>query len=66
MIKKTLILIAAVAALLGIQYRQAAEGRLEHSDVLTVLDPEGVPVYRLEGLNADPGPALAALRRVLE
>lgn len=58
--------VRALSILLGIQYREADEGQFEHSNVLTILDPQGVPVYRLEGLNADPGPALEALRRVVE
>lgn len=58
--------VRALSILLGIQYREAEEGQFEHSNVLTVLDPEGVPVYRLEGLNADPGPALAAVRHAVE
>lgn len=58
--------VRALSILLGIEYREADEGQFEHSNILAVLDPEGVPVYRMEGLSADPAPALGALRRVVE
>lgn len=42
-----------VAAVLGIKYRTGADGMVDHSTILTVLDPEGRVVARQTGL-ADP------------
>ena len=50
-----------LAALLGVQYRDLGDGTFAHSNVVTVLDGEGVPTARLEGLGADVEPAVAAL-----
>lgn len=50
-----------LAALLGVQYRDLGDGTFAHSNVVTVLDREGVPVARLEGLGADLEPAVGAL-----
>lgn len=52
-----------LAALLGVQYRDLGNGMFAHSNVVTVLDREGVPLARIEGLGADPGPAVGALLR---
>ncbi len=51
-----------LATLLGVQYRDGGNGVFAHSNLVTVLDADGVPTARLEGLGVDPEPALAALR----
>lgn len=54
-----------VAAVLGLQYRPAAEGEIHHTSVLILVDGEGRPVARSTGPNADTTPlrdALLALR----
>lgn len=43
------------------QYRDAGNGMFAHSNVVTVVDPHGVPTARLEGLGIDLGPAVAAI-----
>lgn len=53
--------VRAVAAALGIRYRPAEDGEMNHSSILTVLDRDGRPLARLEGLERDPAPLLAAL-----
>ncbi len=50
-----------LATLLGVQYRDAGNGMFAHSNVVTVVDPHGVPTARLEGLGIDLGPAVAAI-----
>lgn len=50
-----------LATLLGVQYRDAGNGMFAHSNVVTVVDSEGVPTARLEGLGIDLGPAIAAV-----
>lgn len=52
-----------LATLLGVQYRDLGNGMFAHSNVVTVLDTDGVPAARLEGLGVDLGPAVAALRQ---
>jgi protein SCO1/2 len=51
-----------VAAVLGIAYRDDGAGGMNHSSILTLLDRDGRPVVRLEGLQRDPAPILEALR----
>ncbi|MBX3140271.1 MAG: SCO family protein [Trueperaceae bacterium] len=51
-----------LATLLGVQYRDGGNGVFAHSNLVTVLDADGVPTARLEGLGVDPEPALAAIR----
>lgn len=54
--------VRTVAAALGIRYRAAPDGEMNHSSILTLLDAEGRPVARMEGLRRDPAPLLDALR----
>ncbi len=50
-----------LATLLGVQYRDLGNGMFAHSNVVTVLDADGVPAARLEGLGVDTQPAVQAL-----
>jgi protein SCO1/2 len=54
--------VRTVAAALGIRYRPAPDGQMNHSTLLTLLDPEGRPVARTEGLGRDQTPLRDALR----
>lgn len=51
--------VAEVAAVLGIKYRFAPGGGINHSSVITLLDRNGVPVERLEGLRQPEAPVVA-------
>lgn len=51
-----------LATLLGVQYRDLGNGMFAHSNVVTVLDADGVPAARLEGLGVDIAPAVEALQ----
>lgn len=51
-----------LAAVLNIQYRGQADGQISHSNVLTLLDAQGVPVHRTEGLNRPVDPMVQAYR----
>lgn len=53
-----------IAAALGIRYRPLADGEMNHSSLLTLVDRDGVPVERLEGLQRDPRPLRDALARM--
>jgi protein SCO1/2 len=50
-----------IAAALGIKYRPLANGEMNHSSLLTLLDIDGSPVARLEGLQRDAQPLRDAL-----
>lgn len=54
--------VRSIAAVLGISYQAIEGGELHHSSIITLLDPQGMPVTRLEGLRQSPEPLLAALR----
>jgi len=50
-----------LAALLGVQYRDAGNGVFAHSNLVTVVDPDGVPSARLEGIVVELAPAIDAI-----
>jgi len=41
-----------IAAVLGVKYRRLRDGTFNHSSAITLLDPSGVAVGRVEGLGA--------------
>jgi len=59
--------VRAAAAVLGIRYRQLADGDFNHTSVLILLDPDGRVLARTEqmGSNSDPG-FLDAVRRATD
>jgi protein SCO1/2 len=57
--------VRTLAALLGVRYRPEAGGAIAHSNVITVLDRDGVVAAQQEGLGSDPSAAVAALREAL-
>lgn len=55
-----------VAALLGVRYRELADGEFNHSSALVLLDAQGRVVARTERLGPVPDPAfLAAVKSTL-
>ena len=50
-----------LAAALGVRYRPDGQGGFAHTNLITVLGADGVPVARLEGLGLGPDAAVAAL-----
>jgi protein SCO1/2 len=53
--------VRTLAAALGITYQPVTGGGFAHSNVIVVLDRDGVIVHRQEGLGADPAPTVAAV-----
>lgn len=51
-----------LAALLGIRYRKLDNGAYFHTSSIILLDEQGHPKARVEGLGKDPTPILDALR----
>ncbi|MEX0685528.1 MAG: SCO family protein [Balneolales bacterium] len=43
--------IRELAMMLGVEFRQTGNGNFEHSNLVTVIDTEGVVVERIEGLG---------------
>lgn len=50
-----------VAAVLGIQYRALADGEMNHSSILTLVDRQGRIQARIDGLGHDHAPILEKL-----
>lgn len=51
-----------LAAVLGIRYRKLDDGEFFHSSAIILLDENGKPIARVEGIGRDPAPILAQLR----
>jgi protein SCO1/2 len=45
--------IQEIAALLGVKYKKESNGDYAHSNVITVLNPQGEIVWQQTGLNQD-------------
>lgn len=56
--------VRTLASLLGIRYRQNADGSFDHSNLLALLDWEGRIAVRLEGLQQPPEPLLKKLAQM--
>ncbi len=52
-----------VAAVFGIRYKKDQEGEFSHSNVISVLDREGVILHQQVGLRQDPASTVAALKK---
>ena len=50
-----------LAALLGVKYQQAADGAFSHSNLITLLNPEGEIIHQRSGLQGGLAEAAAAL-----
>ena len=50
-----------LAALLGVKYKQEADGAFSHSNILTILNPQGEIVHQRIGLRGGLDEAAAAL-----
>lgn len=51
-----------LALVLGIKFKRDANGYFDHSNVITLLDSEGLIKYQQVGLNTDPAPLLKAIK----
>lgn len=55
-----------LAVLLGVKYRQGAQGDFSHSNLITVLNQKGEIVYRQTGLRRRVGDTIAAIQRIAQ
>ncbi|MBI3541947.1 MAG: SCO family protein [Deltaproteobacteria bacterium] len=53
-----------VAALLGVRFKELEGGGFDHSNVITILDSEGVIVHQKLGLRQNPDDTLKTLERL--
>jgi len=54
-----------LAALLGVKYKQEANGQFAHSNIITVLNAEGEIVHQLTGLGQDINGIVRKLEKLL-
>lgn len=52
----------ALAGVLGIKYRKLDNGEFFHSSAIVLIDEQGRPIARLDGLGKDASPIVMALR----
>jgi protein SCO1/2 len=55
-----------LAALLGVIYRQDANGDFAHSNLITLLNAEGEIVFQQPGVNVDPREIAGQIRKCVE
>jgi len=53
-----------LAALLGVIYKQDANGDFAHSNLITVLNPEGEIIFQQPGVNIDPADIVRHIERI--
>lgn len=56
--------IRMLATLLGVQYHRRGDGHFDHSNLIALLDAEGVIRLRSEGLSPDVAPLAAEIERL--
>ncbi|MGZ8940170.1 MAG: SCO family protein [Limisphaerales bacterium] len=47
--------------LLGVKYKKETNGQFAHSNIITLLNPQGEIVHQQVGLNLDPAPVIKAV-----
>ena len=52
-----------LAALLGVNFQKDARGQFAHSNLITVLNPEGEIIFQHAGLKQDPAPLIPAIEK---
>ena len=56
--------IREVASVLNVQYREVSEGQFSHTNLITLLDPNGVVTTKIEGLKQPIEPLVASLNKI--
>ncbi len=54
-----------LAALLGVNFQKDARGQFAHSNLITVLNPEGEIIHQQTGLKGDTAATIAALEKTV-
>ena len=53
--------VRTLSVLLNVQFQKDAEGNFSHSNIISVLDKNGVLVFQKEGIDADPTETISAI-----
>jgi len=56
--------IREVASVLNVQYREVSEGQFSHTNLITLLDPNGVVTTKIDGLKQPVEPLVASLNKI--
>ncbi|MEO8854846.1 MAG: SCO family protein [Ginsengibacter sp.] len=54
--------VRTLSVLLNVQFQKDASGNFSHSNVISVLDKNGVLAYQKEGLDADPADIISTIK----
>jgi protein SCO1 len=57
--------VRTLSVLLNVQFEKDAEGNFSHSNIISVLDKNGVLVFQKEGLGADPTEIINTIKQQL-
>lgn len=57
--------VRTLSVLLNVQFQKDAEGNFSHSNIISVLDKNGVLVFQKEGIDADPSEIIGSLKGLL-
>lgn len=55
-----------LAAVLGVKYKKLPDGEFSHSNIISIIDGEGVVKYQQVGLNQDPENSLSHIKKLLK
>jgi len=55
-----------LAAVLGVKFKQDAQGQFSHSNLITLLNSEGEIVHQFAGLNPDNQQMTAEIKKLVE
>jgi protein SCO1 len=57
--------VRTLSVLLNVQFEKDAEGNFSHSNIISVLDKNGILVFQKEGLSADPVEIIGTIKQQL-
>lgn len=57
--------VRTLSVLLNVQFEKDAEGNFSHSNIISVLDKNGVLVFQKEGLDVDPADIIGTIKQQL-
>jgi protein SCO1/2 len=57
--------VRTLSVLLNVQFQKDAEGNFSHSNIISVLDKNGVLIFQKEGIDADPTETISAIKQSL-
>ena len=58
--------VRTLSVLLNVQFQKDAEGNFSHSNIISVLDKNGVLAFQKEGIDADPSETIERIKQLLQ